>query len=367
MNHVHLRSVAAIAALLLLIAACGDAGADDAQAADGDDDTTGTETQAADEEADEPAADGNDADAADDAADEPEETGQPTAADDWPEQLVFAAVPAEGQEALVESFQPMLDAVADLVGIEIELISATDYAGVIEAIIAERAELAFFGPFSYVVATIGGADISPIGAVIDAPGEEPGYQSYLVARADNDEISSIDDVAGRNVCLVDPASTSGGLFPAAMLLDAGLDPDTDLQATYAGAHDAAVLAVMSGDCDAGFAFDTMVTRVLPQAGEIEEGDVKIVAESEIIPGSPIAMGNWLPEALKDELRAAFQTANAEYLAAEGYCDDPVEDDDGRTVCPITDENRYGLTPVDDAYYDGIRLVCELTGAAACEP
>lgn len=348
MRYLYLRTLAAFAAMLLVLAACGGDDVDPAAAA-----TTDAADAADDTAADEP----DDAEAGDDA---------PSGNDDWPESLTFAAVPAEGQEALVESFQPLLDAVSDIVGVDIELISATDYAGVVEAIIAERAELAFFGPFAYVVATIGGADIAPIGAVIDAPGEEPGYQSYLVARSDNDEINSIDDVAGRTVCLVDPASTSGGLFPAAMLLAADLDPDTDLTATYAGAHDAAVLAVMSGDCEAGFAFDTMVTRVLPQSGEIEEGDIKIVAESEIIPGSPIAMGNWLPESLQEALRDAFQTANAEYLAAEGYCDEPVEDDGGRTVCPITDENRYGLTPVDDAYYDGIRQVCELTGAAACE-
>ncbi len=356
---VHQRTLAAAAALLLLVAACGDGddpAPEDAAAA------TTDEAEAEPEAADEPA-EAEETDAQADADDEPANGFDRT---DWPDELVFGAVPAEGQEALVESFQPMLDAVSDLIDVEIELISATDYAGVVEAIIAERAQLAFFGPFAYVIATIGGADIEPIGAVIDAPGEEPGYQSFLIARSDNDEVNSITDVEGRTVCLVDPASTSGGLFPAAMLLAEDLDPDTDMTSTYVGAHDSSVLAVMSGDCEAGFAFDTMVTRVLPESGEIEAGDVKIVAESEIIPGSPIAMGNFLPESLKEALREAFTTANAEYLAAEGYCDEPVTDDGGRTVCPITDENRYGITPVDDAYYDGIRQVCELTGAAACE-
>ena len=362
---VHQRMLAAGAALLLLVAACGD-GDDPATEGAAAADQAAAEPEEA-EEPDEPdEADGSD-DGVDDGADAGDASGDDVDRSDWPDELVFGAVPAEGQEALVESFQPMLDAVSDIIDVEIELISATDYAGVVEAIIAERAQLAFFGPFAYVIATIGGADIEPIGAVIDAPGEEPGYQSYLIARGDNEEINSITDVEGRTVCLVDPASTSGGLFPSAMLLAEDLDPDADMTSTYVGAHDSSVLAVMSGDCEAGFAFDTMVTRVLPEAGEIEEGDVKIVAESEIIPGSPIAMGSFLPESLKEALREAFTIANAEYLAAEGYCDEPVTDDGGRTVCPITDENRYGLTPVDDAYYDGIRQVCELTGAAACEP
>lgn len=336
--HRHRRMLAACTAMLLLVAACAGGDAEPVES----------------DQLGEAAADDDGASAEYDRT-------------DWPDELVFGAVPAEGQESLVESFQPMLDAVSDIIDVEIDLISATDYAGVVEAIIAERTQLAFFGPFAYVIATIGGADIEPIGAVIDAPGEEPGYQSYLVARSDNDEVDDITDVEGRTVCLVDPASTSGGLFPAAMLLAEGLDPDTDMTSTYVGAHDSSVLAVVSGDCEAGFAFDTMVTRVLPEAGEIEDDDVKIVAESEVIPGSPIAMGSFLPESLKEALRDAFTTANAEYLAAEGYCDSPVTDDGGRTVCPITDENRYGITSVDDAYYDGIRQVCDLTGAAACEP
>ena len=352
------RMLAACTALLLLVAACGGGDDTDTAAEAAADEPTEEPDEPVDEPEEEPAVEPDDADEG--AAGEYDRT-------DWPDEIIFGAVPAEGQEALVESFQPLLDAVSDIVDVEIELISATDYAGVVEAIIAERAQLAFFGPFAYVIATIGGADIEPIGAVIDAPDEEPGYQAYLIAQSGNDEINDITDVEGRTVCFVDPASTSGGLFPSAMLLAEDLDPDTDMTSTFVGAHDSSVLAVISGDCEAGFAFDTMVTRVLVEAGEIEPDDVKIVAESEIIPGSPIAMGSFLPESLKEALREAFMTANAEYLAAEGYCDSPVTDDGGRTVCPITDENRWGLAPVDDAYYDGIREVCELTGAAACEP
>jgi phosphonate transport system substrate-binding protein len=52
-----------------------------------------------------------------------------------------------------------------------------------------------------------------------------------------------------------------------------------------------VISVANGDCDAGFAFDSMVTELLPERGEIEEGEIKIVWESPIIAGSPMAMRN----------------------------------------------------------------------------
>ena len=104
--------------------------------------------------------------------------------------------------------------------------------------------------------------IAPIGAIVDAPDDEPGYQSYGITQADNDEINGIEDFAGKNVCFVDPGSTSGFLYPSAGLLDAGIDPETDVTPVFAGGHDASVISVKNGDCDAGFAYDTMVTQQL---------------------------------------------------------------------------------------------------------
>lgn len=347
------RALLPLAALTLVVAACG--GGDDA----GDSEEPAPTTAAAAEPT------------------SGEETAPTTAAtettggeegggEDWPEELVFAAVPSEEATELVDSWQPMLDALSARLGIEFEFVSATDYAAVVEAQIAERADVAFYGPFGYVVARNAGADIQPVVAQIDQPGEPPGYQSYLVTTPDRDDINEAADLEGKTVCLVDPSSTSGGLYPMAMMLDAGLDPDADLTSTYTGAHDASVLALLSGDCEAAFAFDTMVDRVLPERGEYEVGDVKIVAKSEIIPGSPIAVGNWLPQDLIDAIQEDLVEINAELLYEEGLCpEDRVVDEDGAQMCRIGDEARWGAEAVDDAYYDGIRVVCDLTQAPAC--
>ena len=49
----------------------------------------------------------------------------------------------------------------------------------------------------------------------------------------------------------DPASTSGHLFPAYGLRKAGLDPDKDIKAIYAGSHTAAFEALYNKKVDAG--------------------------------------------------------------------------------------------------------------------
>lgn len=288
-----------------------------------------------------------------------------TAADpkaDWPKKLVLAAVPAEQDAQLQESYSVTRQILSDELGIEVEFFQAADYAGVVEALIANRVDVAQFGPFAYVIAIANGADAEVVGVMVSEKDGAPGYTSLLVARSDNNEINKLEDIRGKRVCFVDPSSTSGYLFPIAALLDKGIDPEKDITPIFAGGHDASVISVVNGDCDAGFAFDSMVRDLLIERGEIKAGDVKEVDESPIIAGSPMAMRRGLPESLKEAIREIFQTKiNVDWAADNGYCEtnDPL-------FCSFSDEKIWGYVVRDDSYYDGIRLVCRETKAPRCE-
>lgn len=285
-----------------------------------------------------------------------------TAADpraDWPEKLILGAVPSEESTALVESYSKLIQVLEEELGIPVEFFQATDYAGIIEAQIAGKVDIAQYGPFAYVIARFNDADISPIGALVDGPDEKPGYQSYGIVKAGSD-ITDLEGFRGKKVCFVDPGSTSGYLYPSAGLLELGIDPESDVTPVFAGGHDASVISVNNGDCDAGFAFDAMVDSVLIEAGDIAEGDITTVWKSEVIAGSPLAMQNGLPESLKAEIiRLVLEVANRDQLLADGRC---TSADD----CGLTDENAWGWIPVEDSFYDGVRAVCEATKSAKCE-
>ena len=66
-------------------------------------------------------------------------------------------------------------------------------------------------------------DLEPI--LVDAPdGTNPGfYYSILMAGKDS-PVKTVQDIKGQDFTFVDPASTSGNLFPRVMLLDEGIDP-----------------------------------------------------------------------------------------------------------------------------------------------
>ena len=279
---------------------------------------------------------------------------------DWPDKLVMGAVPSEESSSLQESYSKLIQVLEEDLDIDVEFFQATDYAGIIEGQVAGRVDLAQYGPFSYVIAKQAGADIEPIGALVDAPDAEPGYQSYGITRADNAEVNGLADFAGRQTCFVDPGSTSGYLYPSAGLLAEGIDPESGVTPVFAGGHDASVISVDNGDCEVGFAFDDMVDNTLIESGDIAEGDIKVVWKSEVIAGSPIAINSELPQSLVDEVsRIVLEEANNDQLIARGICDDVAS-------CGLTDENSWGWVSVDDSFYDGVREVCELTRSAECE-
>lgn len=274
-----------------------------------------------------------------------------------PDELVFAAVPSENAQTLEQAYQPVLAMLGKVTGKKIRFQSATNYAAVIEAQRTHKVDIAQYGPLSYVLARSTGVKATAVAAQTKTKGAEPGYQSYAITRAG----SPIHDLAGfkgKKVCFVDPNSTSGHLYPSAALIEAGLNPERDVTPVMAGGHDASVLAVATGQCDAGFAEDVMVDKVLIEKGQLRPGQVNTVWKSEVIAGSPVAISDDLDPALRATLADAFQNkANIDYLNANGFC---------ATTCKAADDaGDWGYAKVDDAFYDGVRKVCAITKDKQC--
>ena len=280
---------------------------------------------------------------------------------DWPDTITFGAIPSEDSTSLQEDFANVIDLLETELGVKVEFFQATDYAGIIEGQISGQVDIAQYGPFSYVLAKQNGADIDVVGALAESADDDPpGYQSYGITKGDNDAVKSIEDFAGKTVCFVDPGSTSGYLYPTAGLLDAGIDPTSDITPVFAGGHDASALSVNNGDCEVGFAYDTMVTEQLIADGQLAEGDLKVVWESDVIAQGPMAVSLELPESLVAAIKQVItQDANVDAFVASGRCSS-AED------CVVTDDGSWGWLPVDDSFYDGVRAVCNATQAEACQ-
>jgi phosphonate transport system substrate-binding protein len=288
---------------------------------------------------------------ADDAAD--------AAGTEWPDPFVVAIIPSQERTELDPSDSVAMTTLEEELGLNIEYHLATSYAATIEAQRSGQAHMAQYGPFSYVLAHDSGVDLVPLVTAAEGADAQAGYHSVASVRADSD-IDSLEDAAGKSVCFVDPASTSGFLFPSAGLLEAGIDPESDdIKPIMAGGHDASVLALVDGQCEIAFSTEGMATKQLIETGQLEKGAIKQIWESELIPSSPTALSASLPSELQEGIRDVYlNQVNVDALRAAGTCDE--SDEDG--FCGL---NNWGFVEVDDSVYDGVRAVCDVTKSDSC--
>lgn len=219
-----------------------------------------------------------------------------------PARLRVALLPDENASTLIQNAQPLKRYLEQTLKKEIELVVTTDYSSMIEAMRFGRIEVAYFGPFSYVLAKSKAPAIEPFAVGVERGA--PTYQSVLIAQAGG-PVKTLDDVRGKAFGFGDQASTSSHLAPRAHLLKkARLDGEKDYRPVHLGTHDAVARAVQAGQVPAGALskpiLDTLIARGTIDAAKIVQLDL-----SAPIPNYPIVMHGNLAPALKQAVRDAF--------------------------------------------------------------
>jgi phosphonate transport system substrate-binding protein len=221
-----------------------------------------------------------------------------------PARLRVALLPDENASSLIQNAQPLKVYLEQTLKKDIELVVTTDYSSMIEAMRFGRIEVAYFGPFSYVLAKSKAPAIEPFAVGVERG--SPTYQSVLIATAGG-PVKSLDDIRGKAFGFGDQASTSSHLAPRAHLLKkAKLDGERDYRVVHLGTHDAVARAVQAGQVPAG-ALSKPILDNLVKRGTIDASRVVELDLSAPIPNYPIVMqGNLAPE-LKRRIRDAFLT------------------------------------------------------------
>jgi phosphonate transport system substrate-binding protein len=233
-------------------------------------------------------------------------------AQDWkakyPE-LVYAVVPAENASGVTERMGPWMAYLSKQLGVKVTLRIASDYAAVIEGQRAGSIHIADYGPSSYVRAhTVTNGGVEAFASQL-MPDGSTGYFSVAYAKA-SAQGGKLEDFKGKNLCLVDPNSTSGYNVPLFAMNKLGIEPEKFFgKVVSAGSHENAVMAVQQGTCDVAFNWwnsevDSNLTR-MANKNMVKLEEFKTVFRSEKIPGSPWAMLSNLPDGLKGEIRKAF--------------------------------------------------------------
>ena len=229
-----------------------------------------------------------------------------------PKVLRVGFVPSENLQSILRKTRPVIDALRKELKMEVVPFVATDYTGIIEAMRANHLDVAFFAPGAYVLAE----QRANAKVILKASRKGKAYFYAAVVAHKDSGIKRLEDLKGKTFAFVDPASTSGGVYPKLMFLNAGINPDRDFsRVIFAGGHDAAVLAVLNkkGDAAATFANDTKGedsawTQFLSKTKESNQ--IVPIAFSKPIPSDNIAIHKKLDPALAAKVRKVFLSMSA---------------------------------------------------------
>ncbi len=233
-----------------------------------------------------------------------------------PKQIRFGLLPAEDPTNMVQMFKGIAEHVGKTMGLPVTVRVSESYNALIEAMRAGHLDVVYVGGSQYVKMIDLGMDPVPVVLNKDTEGRTY-YQACVISRSDSD-IKVWKDLKGKTFAFVTPTSTSGGVAPAYLLKQNGIDPDTDFKnKIYAGKHDAAFLAVKNGKVDAGavgdFYFWRWADRGILKMEKFDEPNDKLI-NSELhvigcikVPNTPMVTLKSNGDKFVNDLRKAFET------------------------------------------------------------
>jgi len=219
--------------------------------------------------------------------------------------LRFALTPSEETtEQQIKRSQAVIQILERETGMKVQPYTAGDFVSVIEAMRAKKVDVAWLGAFSYVLA-VREAGAEAFAAAVRKSTGKATYRSMIFVKGDA-PYRAVEDLRGKSFAFVDPASTSGHLFPRAALMRIGIrEPEKFFgQVVFAGGHDAAQLAVLNGRVQGGASNDRVMENLIKR-GQLKPGDLRALYTSEPIPLGPLAWRRDLPEPARQAVKRAF--------------------------------------------------------------
>ena len=215
----------------------------------------------------------------------------------------FGVEPYDTAPKLVPIYEHIGTLIGNKLGCNVQVFVTTNYNAEIEAMRSGKLEAGEFGPLGYVLAhQVAGAEA--VATFADVDGKPDTYWASLVTWPGSG-INTVADIRGHSFAFSDPASTSGHLFPAYGLRKAGLDPDKDIRAIYAGSHTSSFEALYNHKVEAG-ELNSEQLESAKQRGHYRDGDLIFLWKSGPIPIDPITVRGDLPANFKQRLVEVLQ-------------------------------------------------------------
>ncbi len=198
-----------------------------------------------------------------------------------------------------KAYTPLFDYLAKQLGVEYDLVATTDWAGMAVAMGSGQLDLAWMGPWGYILANAASGCKAVATVKYD---DKPTYLGIVIAKPDLKIAKFPEDSKGMSMSFADVGSTSGWLIPTYYAKEVWkIDPKTFWKYNEGATHAANEVAVSSGQVDLATDFDRNRTAMI-ESGKIKADANKIVWTSAPLPNDAIALPANAPAGLGDRVQ-----------------------------------------------------------------
>ena len=222
----------------------------------------------------------------------------PGLADDKSGTLRFGVGPLQPTPSETKkAYEPFFAHLAKQLNREFNLVATTDWAGISVALANKQVDLAWMGPWGYVLAH----DDSGVRAIATAKYDgKPIYHAIVVCKPGLVK-GWPDGAKGKRVSFADVGSTSGWLIPTAWFKQKGIDPKQYFNYSDGSTHAANEISVASGQVDCATDFDRNRNTMM-ETGKLDKTATEVVWTSDPLPNDAIAVPKDFDPALADRIQ-----------------------------------------------------------------
>lgn len=254
--------------------------------------------------------------------------------------LTFSVTDEQGLAPLIAKYEPLRQKLSQLLEREIEFYPVETTTVAAAGLQAGTIDLALAGPTEYVLIRAR-TNATPVFALT-----RPDYHSIGVVAVES-PITQLSQLKGKTLAMSDLGSTSGHLGPTSLLVEAGLNPQTDYEVKFLG-DEGSLEALKAGQVDAWFGSLTDYRNFI-EAGEISEQEYRQLVKSPPLPDDVMVVNSRTAPQFIEILRQLAEEHSAEIVDA---------------ITAIPDNNKYlgsQVVSVEDQDYDAIRQAYRMIG------
>jgi phosphonate transport system substrate-binding protein len=183
------------------------------------------------------------------------------------------------------AYEPFFAFLAKKLNREYDLVATSDWAGISVALANDQVDVAWMGPWGYILANNDSGAQAIATAKYDG---KPIYHAIVVCRPGSGIKNWPDDAKGKRVSFADVGSTSGWLIPTWWLRGRGINPKEFFAYSDGATHPANEISVASGQVDCATDFDRNRTAMI-ELGKLEAKATDVIWQSDPLPNDAIAV------------------------------------------------------------------------------